>query len=281
MKISPPFEQSSPLADLPGIVHGFFGRRAEETPTPPDFDMSLTLGTPITTVEANRRRALIALGLGNAGLVTVTQIHSTRVVTVDAPFSRDHRPEENRAVRMRASFSPDAKPEADAIVTKRPGLALGIVTADCAPILFADAKKGIVAACHAGRRGAAAGIIGNTIEAMEQLGAKRERIRAGIGATISGANYELSRETIDQMAAFNPDIDKFAFTPEGETGLFFDLPGFVLHELDKLGIAPPPAPPCSYADESRYFSHRRFTQRGGRTGRQISIIAFVPEPPAE
>ncbi len=281
MTIAPPFEQALSLATLPGIVHGFFGRRANPGPNAPDFDMSMTLGTPLSIVEANRRRALITLGLGNAGLVTVTQIHSARVVTVDAPFARDHRPEEDRVAKTRTAYSHDAKPEADAIVTGRPGIALGIVTADCAPILFADAEAGVVAACHAGRRGAAAGIIGNTIEAMEKIGAERSRIRAGIGPTISGAKYELSRETIDQMAALNPNIDNYAFTPDGKTGLYFDLPGFVISELERLGVEPPPAPPCSYSDAEKYFSHRRFTHKDGKTGRQISIIAIVPEPAAE
>ena len=278
MSFVPPFEQDKTLAGLPGIVHGFFGRRANTGDNAADFDMSLTLGTPVDLVGANRRQALIALGLGNAGLVTVTQVHSDKVITVDAPFIRDHRPEEDRMAKTRATYAHTAKPEADAIVTKKPGLTLGILTADCAPVLFADHKAGVVAACHAGRRGAALGIIGNTVEAMLALGAKIKNIHAAVGPCISGVNYELSDETIEQMAVHNPAIREHAFTPEGKTGVYFDLPGFVVSEITKLGIAAPPLPACTYADEKRYFSHRRFTQKGGRTGRQIAMIALMPEP---
>ncbi|MBU1175056.1 MAG: polyphenol oxidase family protein [Alphaproteobacteria bacterium] len=276
MTIAPPFDQDPVLAGLAGITHGFFGRRAFPGPVSPDFDMSMTLGTPPETVAANRRRALISLGLGNAGLAIVRQIHSARVVTVTAPFAPDHRPEEDRVAKLRANYAAEAQPEADALVTTRPGLALGILTGDCAPLLFADPKARVIAACHAGRRGAATGIIGNTVAAMVKAGARIDRIRAGIGPSISGANYQLSWETIDQMAAFNPRVAGFAAVPEGRTEPHFDLPGFVLSELERLGIAPPPLPACTYADPTRFFSHRRFTQHGGAQGRQISIIALMP-----
>lgn len=276
MTIAPPLEQEPRLAELPGIAHAFFGRRAYPGPVSPDFDMSETLGTPLSTVHANRSRALIALGLGNGGLATLTQVHSSKVVTVTAPFAPDHRPEEDRVAKTRGTYAAESRPEADALVTTKPGLALGILTGDCAPLLFADPKARVIAACHAGRRGAAAGIIGNTVEAMIGAGAKLERIRAGIGPTISGANYELSEETIEQMAELNPRIRDFASVPEGKTSPHFDLPGFVRSELQQLGIAPPPAPACTYADPLRYFSHRRFTHTGGVQGRQISIIALMP-----
>lgn len=276
MPMVPPIERDPALAALPGIVHGFFGRRANSLPSADEFDMSETLGTPIANVKANRQRARVYLGLGNAGLAVLTQVHSNRVVVANAPFAANGRPEEGRLVTA-SHISCEPRPEADALVTKKIGLALGILTADCAPVLMADAKAGVIAACHAGRRGAATGIVANTVAAMEKLGAKASRIRAALGPTISGTNYELSRETIDQMAAFNPDIEKFAFVPEELTGLHFDLPGFVIAELVKLGIPAPPLPPDTYADPIRYFSHRRYTQMGGRTGRQISIIALVPE----
>jgi hypothetical protein len=112
------------------------------------------------------------------------------------------------------------------------------------------------------------------------MGAKRSRIRAAIGPTISGVNYELSPETVDQMAEINPRIPDFAIPHQGGASLDFDLPGFALSELERLGLPRPPAPPCTYASEEAYFSHRRFTHKGGKTGRQISIIAFVP-PPAD
>lgn len=276
MTIAPPFDQEPALADLPGIAHGFFGRRAFPGPVSPDFDMSETLGTPLSTVAANRRRALINLGLGNAGLATVTQVHSARAVTVTAPFRDGQRPEEDRVAKTQAKYAAEARPEADALVTTTPGLALGILTGDCAPVLFADPKARVIAACHAGRRGAAAGILKSTVAAMQALGARTERIRAGIGPTISGANYELSQETIDQMAALNPRVTEFAFTPEGKSGIYFDLPAFVIAELETLGIAAPPKPACTYADPVRFFSHRRYTQHGGVQGRQISIIALMP-----
>ena len=186
------------------------------------------------------------------------------------------RPEEDRVAKTRTNFATESRPEADALVTTKPGLALGILTGDCAPLLFVEPKARVVAACHAGRRGAASGIIDKTVEAMVAAGAKQSRIHAAIGPTISGENYELSRETIDQMVEINPRIDAFAFIPEGKTSWHFDLPGFVIGELERLDIAPPPLPPCTYADPLNYFSHRRFTHTGGAQGRQISIIALMP-----
>lgn len=280
MSIVPPFEQDPSLAALPGVVHGFFGRRANSLPSADEFDMSETLGTPLNLVKANRQRARVYLGLGNAGLAVLTQVHSNRVVVASAPFAANGRPEEDRLITA-SQVSCEPRPEADALVTAKIGLALGILTADCAPVLLADAKARVVAACHAGRRGAAAGIIANTVAAMEKLGAKPSRIRAAIGPTISGTNYELSRATIDEMVELNPDIEKFAFVPEDESDFHFDLPGFVIAELVKLGIPAPPMPPCTYADPVRYFSHRRFTNLGGKSGRQIAIIALVPESHGE
>ncbi len=276
MTIAPPFEQDPTLAAMPGIVHGFFGRRSGRGKESCDFDMSETLGTPIAAVRANRSRALINLGLGNAGLALVTQVHSARVVVTNAPFARDHRPEEDRVSKTTAKYSHGARPEADAIITTKPGLALGILTADCAPVLFADAEAGVVAACHAGRRGAAKGIIGNTVATMLELGATIPNIRAAIGPTICGSVYELSQETIDEMAVFNPAVSDFAYVPDGKTGIHFDLPGFVISEITKLSIPAPPHPKCTYDDPDAYFSHRRFTHTGEPTGRQISMIALMP-----
>ena len=244
MPMVPPIEQDPALAALPGIVHGFFGRRANSLPSADEFDMSETLGTPIANVKANRQRARVYLGLGNAGLAVLTQVHSNRVVVANAPFAANGRPEEGRLVTA-SHISCEPRPEADALVTEKIGLALGILTADCAPVLMADAKAGVIAACHAGRRGAATGIVANTVAAMEKLGAKRiahpRRHRTDhFGRPITNCRARPSTRWRRSI----PTSRSSPSSPRSRTGLHFDLPGFVIAELVKLGIPAPPLPPA-------------------------------------
>jgi len=192
-----------------------------------------------------------------ARLVTVHQVHSGDAVAVTAPW-----PDE-------------ARPPLDAMATDRPGLALGILTADCAPVLFADRQAGIIGAAHAGWKGAFSGVIEATVAEMEKLGAERHRIAAAVGPCIARRSYEVDEAFLRRFADADPANGRF-FTL-GRTGHHqFDLEGFVvsrlaeagLHDCEALGID-------TYSDADRFYSYRRATHRGEPTyGRQISLIAL-------
>jgi YfiH family protein len=168
------------------------------------------------------------------------------------------------------------RPVADAVVTATPGIVLGIVTADCGPILLADAQAGVVGAAHAGWRGAVDGVLENTVAAMEALGARRERITAVLGPTIAQASYEVDPPFRERFPA---DADRF-FAPaperEGTARWHFDLPGFVLARLDAAGLVKiADIGRDTFSHITRYHSHRRSTQaREAAYGRQISMIAL-------
>ena len=189
-------------------------------------------------------------------LALVKQVHSARVVKVDAPFENDQRP------------------EADAMVSDVPGLVLGIVTADCAPVLFADRAASVIGAAHAGWRGAHAGVLENTVEAMVALGADRSRIAAAVGPCIHQPSYEVDEGFRERFA--DQDAEFFASGREGHWQ--FDLPGYVLERLRRAGItAAADVGIDTYTDETRFHSYRRATHRGeDATGRQFSLIA-LPE----
>ena len=208
-------------------------------------------------VIENRRRALFALAR-NAALVTVRQVHG------------------NRAVSVVTAWGSGQEPEADAMVTNEPNIALGILTADCAPILLADPSARVVAAAHAGWKGALAGVLESAVAAMEELGAKRENIAAAIGPTISQVNYEVGVELNAAFAAQAPENGRF-FTPGARANRFqFDLEGLVADRLARCGIGSiDRLSLCTYGLESEFFSHRRATHRHeGDTGRQISAICL-------
>ncbi len=184
----------------------------------------------------------------------VRQVHGADVAVVDRPWSYDDRP------------------EADAIVSATPGTALGIVTADCAPVLFCDAAAGIIGAAHAGWRGALAGVCEATVAAMEQLGARRSHIAAAVGPAIAQGSYEVDRTL---RAAFADGDDAF-FAAAGQEGRYrFDLPGYIARRLDRAGIADVEVSPVdTYTEEAGFFSYRRATHAGNASeGRQIAIIA--------
>lgn len=191
--------------------------------------------------------------LPGAPLVLAKQVHSADVLTVTAPWS-------------------GPPPEADALVTDRPGLLIGVVTADCAPVLLADAEAGVVGAAHAGWRGAVGGVLANTIAAMEALGARRERIAAAIGPTIAQASYEVDAALRDR---FDAAASRF-FAP-GKPGHWqFDLPAFVAARLHEAGVGTvEDLAEDTYAQGHRFFSFRRATHRGEPTGgRQTSVIGL-------
>lgn len=207
--------------------------------------------TPAHIAE-NRRRVAAHFGQSLGQLCTLYQIHSPEVVTVTEPFTE--------------------RPQADAMVTKTPGIVLGILTADCAPVLFADREAGVIGAAHAGWKGARYGVLENTIRAMEALGATRSTIAAVVGPCIAQQSYEVGSEFIVQ---FLTDDQQRFFAPSAKPGHFmFDLTGYVLETLRRANIHNTAAIGVdTYANEAQFFSYRRTTHRKEPDyGRQISAI---------
>jgi YfiH family protein len=239
------------------IVHGFFGRQGGRSMGDlASNNMSISVGDNPDLVVSNRSSAAYAMGgHGIKDLVVFRQVHSTTVVTL--------------------TERPQGVIEADAMVTNRPDLLLGILTADCAPVLFADPEAGIVAAAHAGWKGAAGGIVLATIKAMAALGATPQNIRAAIGPTISGANYEVGPDTAAQIVAFDAAAAGHISVPAGKTREHFDIPGLLQEQLFAAGVGlVGDLALCTYALPERYYSHRWATHHGKTAGRQISIIGL-------
>ena len=185
---------------------------------------------------------------------------------------------ENRA-RMAAALdvAPDARPRADAIVTRTPGLAIGVSTADCGPVLLADAEARVIGAAHAGWRGALAGVTDATIAAMERLGADRVRIAAAIGPTIRQPSYEVGPDLIDAFLTDDPANDRFFQSSTRPGHALFDLPGYIAARLARAGIGSiEDLGVCNYAEPQRFFSFRRATHRGEPDyGRHVNAIALA------
>lgn len=244
---------------LIGVPHSFLGRRGGVSQgVCAGLNVGLGSGDERVAIAENRRRAVAAVAPG-AQLVTVHQVHSPDVVHVLTPWPDD------------------ARPHADAMVTDRPGLALGILTADCAPVLLADAEAGVIGAAHAGWKGALGGVVEATVAAMEGLGAVRARIGAAIGPAIARRSYEVDDAFARRFAEVDPGNERF-FAP-GRTGHFqFDLEAYVAARLAAAGVVRVEATGLdTYADPDRFFSYRRATHKGeGDYGRQISLIA-LPE----
>ncbi|MEX6505749.1 peptidoglycan editing factor PgeF [Jiella sp. M17.18] len=207
-------------------------------------------------VAENRARALATLGLAVTDLATPWQVHSAEAVVVDAPFSGE-------------------RPKVDAVVTRTPGLAVGVVTADCGPVLFADAENGVVGAAHAGWRGALGGVLEATIAAMEEAGARRETIAAVLGPTITQPNYEVGVEMMREFLAGDPDRERFFAPGAALDKRQFDLPGFIVSRLRSAGVAAAFVGRCTYGEPETFFSFRRTTHRGEPDyGRQLAAIAL-------
>ena len=242
---------------LSEVPHGFLGRQGGVTSgVCAGLNVGLGTGDDPANVQENRRRAVAAVAPG-AQLVTVYQVHSGDAVPVTAPY-----PDEQR-------------PHVDAIVTDRPGLALGILTADCTPILFADMNARVVGAAHAGWKGAIAGVAEATIDAMEKLGARRSSIVAAVGPTIARKSYEVDAGFLRRFTEQDESFERF-FTPGREGHHQFDLEGFVLSRLATAGLTRIEALGLdTYSQPERFFSFRRATHRGEPDyGRQISLIAL-------
>jgi YfiH family protein len=247
--------RSSLLSDVP---HGFMGRRGGVSKgVCAGLNVGHGSGDDPALIARNRRLAVEAVAPG-ARLATVYQVHSADVVEVGEPWPDD------------------ARPKADAMVTNRPGIALGILTADCTPVLLADRAAGVVGAAHAGWKGAFGGVLGATVAAMERLGASRERILAAVGPTIGRKSYEVDTEFFGRFVAADEDNDLF-FT-DGRPGHYlFDLEGYVLARLAAAGVRRIEALGLdTYSNADRFYSYRRATHRDEPSyGRQISMIALA------
>lgn len=252
------FVTAETLAGLPGLAHGFFTRRGGVSAGPfAALNCSLSGKDDADAVRENRRRAADALGVPATALAGLTQVHGIDVAVLDTPW-----PETDR-------------PLADALVTRRPGLALGVVTADCAPVLFADAESGVIGAAHAGWRGAVAGVLEATIEAMEALGARRGRIVTAVGPCIRQPSYEVAADLRDAVLARDPADARFFADGAQEGRWQFDLAGYCAARLLAAGVAAEVTPHDTLALEDSFFSHRRRTLAGGGPiGHQLSAIVL-------
>ena len=238
------------------LPHGFLGRRGGiSVGECAGLNVGFGSHDDREAIAGNRRLAVAAV-LPEAELATVHQIHSAEVVTTDQ------------------SWPQGGRPRADAMVTDRPNLLLGILTADCAPVLFADHKAVVVGAAHAGWRGALAGVTDATIEAMEQLGSRRENIHAAVGPCIAQPSYEVDDDFRTRFV--HADADNARFFVDGSGKPQFDLEAYVVHRLIAAGIEEIEALNLdTYADADRFFSYRRATHRGEADyGRQFSAIAI-------
>lgn len=242
---------------LSGVAHGFLGRRGGvSTGLYASLNAGLGSGDDPAHVRENRARAVAAVAPG-AALVSLYQVHGRDVVQVNGPVADDERP------------------RADAMVTATPGLALGILTADCAPVLLADGEAGVIGAAHAGWKGALAGVLPATVAAMAALGAEPGRIVAAIGPCIARASYEVDDGFRLRLLAEDAENDRFFAA--GRAGHHqFDLEGFAMASLAGAGLRTIIATGIdTYADEARWFSYRRTTHRGEPDyGRQLSLISL-------
>ena len=247
------------LAALPGIRHGFFTRDGGVSQR---IFASLNVGLGSHDERAcvleNRARVARHLGAEPSHLATAYQVHSPTALVIDAPISGE-------------------LPRVDALVTRTPGLCVAALAADCCPVLFADASAGVVAAAHAGWRGALAGVVAATVTAMEGIGADRARIVAAVGPTISQVSYEVGSEVEAAFVAADATAARFFMRPAPDARPRFDLPGYVAAHLAAAGVGTiEMACPCTYINDGAFFSYRRTTHRGEADyGRQISAIVVA------
>ncbi|MDJ0514307.1 MAG: peptidoglycan editing factor PgeF [Methyloceanibacter sp.] len=252
--------QAGNLAEIDGLHHGFFTRLGGVSE---GIYESLNCGVGSRdipgAVNENRTRIARLLGTEPGNLATPYQTHSNVAVVADE------------------TWKPDARPEADAVVTATPGIVVGIVTADCAPVLLCDPEARVIGAAHAGWRGALSGIVEATVEAMNGLGAGEDRIVASIGPTISQGAYEVGEDYKARFLETEPDADTFFANDEGTGEPHFDLPAYVADRLRRVGVNQIyDLGICTYYDETRLYSYRRSQHHGEVDyGRQISAIVLT------
>lgn len=241
------------------ITHGFFTRQGGvSTGLYKSLNIGLGSGDIRQKVLENRQRVADSLSIAHTHLVTPHQIHSADVLHVEGPWTED------------------AGRKADALVTGTPGLSIGIATADCGPVLLADAKAGIIGAAHAGWKGALSGILENTLAAMEKLGASRTGTVAVLGPTISQSAYEVGPEFYQRFKDEDTGHECFFIPSRRAAHFMFDLPGFITAKLKQAGAGKVvDMALCTYEDETRFFSYRRATHRNEPDyGRLMSAIAL-------
>lgn len=254
----------SPLLETPAhaagarIAHGFFTRQGGVSD---GIYAGLNVGSGSSDapdrVAENRRRVAEHLGVGPDRLTTVHQVHSPDVVHVTEPLATP-------------------RPKADAMVTDVPGIAIGALSADCGPVLFADRQAGVVGSAHAGWRGALGGVLENTVDAMIRLGAKRENIVAVLGPTIGPDNYEVGPEFYAAFVDKDPAYTAYFRSSGKPDHRLFDLWTFITDRLTGAGVEAAALRRCTYAEEELFYSYRRTTHRGEPDyGRQIAAIAIT------
>ncbi|MBB4267092.1 peptidoglycan editing factor PgeF [Roseospira visakhapatnamensis] len=249
----------SALNALSRVRHAFFTRdKGQSTGLYASNNCGFGSKDDSALVARNRQRSVERMEMPPEALVTVHQNHTTTVVVTDSPWPQD------------------SLPVADAIVTTRPRLVLGVLSADCAPVLMADPKAGVVAAAHAGWRGALDGILSNTVAAMVEQGAKPDRIIVGIGPCIGPRSYEVGPEFPARFLERDKDNHIFFSHARREGHFLFDLPGFVAKQLARAGVREIMPTPCDTCrEEARFFSYRRSVLRGEPDyGRLLSAIAL-------
>ena len=257
-----PMLRAAILSRLAGIRHAFFTRGGGVSQ---GVYASLNGGVGSNDapdkVAENRARMAAALGVAPDRLITAYQIHSPTVVVAERPWTAENRP------------------RADAIVTRMPALAIGVSTADCGPLLFADDTARIVGAAHAGWRGAFTGVIEATVAAMEKLGAERRRIAVALGPTIRQPNYEVGPEFVARFTEADPDNARFFAAAPNAGHALFDLAGYIADRIQRAGIVQfEDLGLCNYAEPERFFSFRRTTHRGEADyGRHVNAIALADD----
>lgn len=254
------FLDSPQLASAGGVRHAFFTRHGGVSDGLfTSLNCGFKSGDDPEKVAANRARAAAAMGVGETALVTARQVHSARVATVERPWR------------------PAEAPEVDAMVTRAPGIALGVLTADCGPVLFADAEAGVVGAAHAGWKGALGGVLEATLAAMEALGARRFRIAVVLGPCIGADSYEVGPEFRDRFVVADAANARF-FAPNGGDKSRFDLPGYVCNRLATAGVESAAMLDCDTCrDSERFFSYRRSVlAREPKFGLGLSAICLEP-----
>ena len=242
-----------------GIKHGFFTRAGGVSDgIYRGLNVGLGSNDTLEHVLENRRRVAAWFDAPLSKLASLHQCHSADVLVVDETYSGE-------------------RPKADGMVSKTPGMVLGVLAADCGPVLFADPKNRIIGAAHAGWKGAFDGVLEATITAMEDLGADKREIVASLGPSISHRHYEVGPEFVARFIDRDPAYQRF-FSPSVKAGhSMFDLPRFTLERLTKAGVTAENLDICTYPDEDRFFSYRRTTHRAELDyGRQISAIQ-IPE----
>lgn len=261
--VPPPGMIQSPLlAAAPGIRHAFFTREGGiSTGIYASLNGGVGSRDARDHVAENRHRMATALGCAGERLLTAYQIHSADVIVAETPWTQD------------------ARPRADAMVTRMPGLAIGVSTADCGPILLADAAARVIGAAHAGWRGALAGVVEAAIGAMERLGARRSRIVAALGPMIRQLNYEVGSDLAARFVAVDPANASYFMPSVRPDHAMFDLAGFIRSRLARAGIGDcHDLACCTYADPARFYSYRRATHRNEDDyGRHINAIMLASE----